>query len=155
MKYAFLSIGMIMVGMFGLVFIVLFQSITVSNESEYYVLKESMEAAMLESVDWDCVRNSNPNDSNACYGSLKISEQKFVENFTRRFASSVSGNISEYEIQFYDIMEMPPKATVVIRAKTDEYVLSSDSDGEAFELVNNLTGILEGKDWNYELSKNG
>jgi hypothetical protein len=56
MKYSFMGLGLIMCGLFGLIFIVMFQSITVNNESEYYVLKEAMEASMLESVDFACYR---------------------------------------------------------------------------------------------------
>lgn len=142
MKYTFLSFAMLMFGMFGLIFIVMFESITVNNESEYYVLKEAMEAAMLESVDLSCFRNSNP-ATNGCKGKLKISEQKFVENFTRRFAASVTGDVSQYTIDFYDIIERPSKATVVITGKTQSYMLSTKDSKDSFNLVNNLTGILE------------
>jgi len=148
MKYTFLAFGMLMFGMFGLIFIVMFQSITVNNESEYYVLKEAMEAAMLESVDLACFRNSN---TGGCNGTLKISEQKFVENFTRRFAASVTGDVSKYTIDFYDIIEDPAKATVVITGTTQSYMLNSKDSKDSFDLVNNLTGILELKEeWNVE-----
>lgn len=152
-----------MFGIFGLVFIVMFQSITINNESEYYVLKEAMEASMLESVDMACYRLGDENgyvdedgDGNldtdmngeyikkACgYNDIKIIEQKFVENFTRRFAASISGNVTEYELEFYDIIEMPPKVTVVIKAKTQEYLLSPGDSKESFNIVNELSGILE------------
>lgn len=129
-----------MMGMFGLFFIVMFESITVNNESEYYVLKEAMEAAMLESIDMNCYMRREADGG--CEGTIKIVEQKFVENFTRRFAASVSGDVSEYEIEFYDIIEKPPKATVVIKGRTQEYFLSSDDEDASFNLVNNLSGIL-------------
>lgn len=160
MKYTFLGLGFIMFGIFGLIFIVMFQSVTINNESEYYVLKEAMEAAMLESVDLACYRigdidgnilvdtdGDGVGDSTvkgACgYNDLKIIEQKFVENFTRRFAASISGDVTEYEIEFYDIIESPPKATVVIKAKTQEYMLGSKDSTESFTIVNELSGILE------------
>lgn len=163
MKYAFLGLAFSMFGIFGLVFILMFQSVTVNNESEYYVLKEAMEAAMLESVDLACYRIGDTGgyvdedlDGNVdvdAFGQpikkacgdydLKIIEQKFVENFTRRFAASITGDASEYKIEFYDIIESPPKATVVIKSKTQEYLLSQDDDGTAFTIVNNLNGILE------------
>lgn len=145
MKYTFLSFGMIMFGMFGLVFIVMFESITINNESEYYVLKEAMEAAMIESIDLNCyMRSSNSCNENGCGcgGDLKIVEQKFVENFTRRFAASISGDVTEYDIEFYDIIEKPPKATVVIKGTTQKYILSTGDSGSSFDLVNNLSGIL-------------
>lgn len=139
MKYSYVILGMVLFGMFGLVFVVMFESITINNESEYYVLKEAMEAAMIESVDIACFRNST---SNGCNGTLKMSEQKFVENFTRRFAASISGDVKDYTIEFYDIMEKPPKATVVIKGKTQTYQLST-TDDDSFDIVNNLSGILE------------
>lgn len=142
MKYPFLGLGFIMAGMFGLVFIVLFESVTINNESEYYVLKEALEAAMLESVDYTCYRIDEDNGGCGPHD-VKIIEQKLVENFTRRFAASISGDVSEYKIQFYDIIEMPPKATVVITGKTQEYILSDQADAQSFDLTNNLSGILE------------
>ena len=142
MKYAFWCFGLIMAGLFGLFFIVMFQEITINNEAEYYVLKEAMEASMLESIDWACYRIGE----NGCNKptDLKISEQKFVENFTRRFAKSINGSVQNYTIEFYDIMEMPPKATVVIKGKTKSFGILSDKGEEVtFDLTNNLSGILE------------
>ena len=128
-----------MAGIIGIVFIVLFQDITVNNESEYYVLKEAMEAAMLESIDLPCYRNSNRESTNQCAeGTVKIVKQKFVENFTRRFAESISGNANEFQIEFYDIIESPPKATIVVKA-----LQNGGTFEEEFTIVNNLDGILE------------
>ena len=94
MKYSFLGMALIMGGLIGIIFISMFQSITIDNEAEYYVLKEAMEAAMLESVDKVCYRNnSEESKQNGCGKVIKITEQKFVENFTRRFAASINGDI--------------------------------------------------------------
>ena len=139
MKYPFLALGMIMVGMSGLVFITMFQSITVNNESEYYVLKEAMKASMLESVDLTCYRS---NENEGCGGVLKISEQKFVENFTRRFAKSINGDAKSYTLEFYDIIESPPKASVIIRGNNGEYKFHTGQSVSG-DIANALTGILE------------
>lgn len=155
MKYAYLGLGFLLFGVCGLVFIVMFESITINNESEYYVLKEAMEAAMLESVDLACYRIGDSDgsvdtdgdgveDMHACGDhDLKIIEQKFVENFTRRFAASIMGDVEEYQIDFYDIIESPPKATIVLSGKTKEYTLSTDGTSSKFNILNNLSGILE------------
>lgn len=151
MKYSFLSAGLMMMGLFGLVFIVMFETVTINNESSYYNLREAMKASMLESVDLDCYRDST---EKGCQGTLKISEQKFVENFTRRFAASTSGDVSEYKLEFHDIIEKPPKATVIIMAKTGNELSKLDQENKtssSFEIVNQLTGILEGNDWQYYL----
>ena len=139
MKYTFWGFALIMAGIFGIVFIMMFQSITVDNESEYYVLKEAMEAAMLESVDIACYRSS---EQEGCGGVVKISEQKFVENFTRRFVASIGGDVTQYEIEFYDIIESPPKASVVIKGKTKNYNILAEDGSASFDIVNYLDGIL-------------
>ena len=128
-----------MAGLVGIVFISMFNTITIDNESEYYVLKEAMEAAMLESVDLVCFASD---EQEGCGGTVKISEQKFVENFTRRFSNNINGNVEKYQIEFYDIIESPPKATVVIKGLTETYTIISD---DGFEINNSLSGILEHK----------
>jgi len=141
MKYAYWGLALIMAGLVGIVFIVMFQSITINNETEYYILKEAMEAAMMESVDIECYRSTA---GTGCGEVLKISEQKFVENFTRRFVENITGDVNSYELEFYDIIESPPKASVVVKGLTQEYSImaTSESDG-SFKITNNLSGILE------------
>ncbi len=135
MKYAYLSLGMVLVGMFGLTFITYFQNVTVNNESEYYVLKESVEAAMFESIDLTYYRKT---------GNLKIMEEKFVANCTRRFFENIVGIGNGYSLTFYDIMEKPPKVSVVATSKTAEYRLTVDSEVDSsVDIKNKLSGILE------------
>lgn len=143
MKYPFLALGMIMVGMSGLIFINMFQSITVNNESEYYVLKEAMKASMLESIDLSCYRS---NENEGCGGVVKISEQKFVENFTRRFTKSINGNVESYKLEFYDIIESPPKVSVIVRGNGNEYKFHT-GQSISNDIANTLTGILETSDY--------
>ena len=106
---------------------------------------------MLESVDLACFRNSNIEDgaTGACNGTIKISEQKFVENFTRRFVASVSGDASQYTLDFYDIVESPPKATVVVTGVTQKYHIFGSKESNSFNITNNLSGIIMAKDWEY------
>lgn len=134
MKYAYLSLGITLVGILGLSFITYFQNVTVNNESEYYVLKESVEAAMYESIDISYYMAS---------GNLKIMEEKFVANCTRRFFESIQGNGKGYSLQFYDIMESPPKVSVVAISKTDNYQLQVNSTVSSSNIENGLSGILE------------
>ena len=143
MKYAYLSLGMILVGMLGLSFITFFQNVTINNESEYYVLKESVESAMYESIDMSYYRQT---------GELKILEEKFVANCTRRFYESIEGNGDGYSLTFYDIMEKPPKVSVVATSKTDNYQLEINKEAISADIQNKLSGILEfssdgGNDW--------
>lgn len=130
MRYSYAAVSMIFVGMLAFVILMVFQDITVNNEADYYSIKEAMEASMVESIDKSYY---------AMTGELKIVEQKFVANFTRRFANGTMGNSNNYIIDFYDIMESPPKASVVIRNNTDLMVISKNST----DIVNSLTSILE------------
>ena len=72
MKYAFVSAGIIAFGLIGLTLLFLFGALTVNNEQDYYNLKEVTEAAMVESIDIAYYRKT---------GELKMSQEKFVENF--------------------------------------------------------------------------
>lgn len=132
MKYTFWGVGLIIAGLFGIFFIVLFENVTLNNESEYYVLKESVKAAMYESVDFAYYRST---------GNLKIREEKFVANCTRRFYNNINGNGSGYTLTFYDIMESPPKVTILASSTTDSYEFIGSEEG--FEIENVLSAILE------------
>ncbi|MEE3344213.1 MAG: DUF5411 family protein [Bacilli bacterium] len=145
MKYGFLGFVILMLGMIGLIIIVMFESITIDNDTEYYTLKEAMKASMLESIDdryWADANNPIIECSNGKkISGVKIVEQKFVENFTRRFKASIGGDADDYKIDFYDVIESPPKATIKITGVTDDYKLVSKD--EDINIVNNLSGILE------------
>ena len=85
---------------------------------------------MWDSVDWAEYRAT---------GNTRIHREKFVENFQRRFAESVSlGNV--YNIKIYDVSEYPPKVSLKVSSKlksnvTDEMV--------EFDIVNKIDAILE------------
>jgi len=157
MKYSFAGLGMIMLGMFSFATVTVFQNVTVNNEADYYSLKEAMEASMYESIDWvyyatgGTDNNGNPviENTSGCSGPVKIIEEKFVENFTRRFLKNTMGNSNGYTIEFYDIMEYPPKATVVVKSSTSSMDISSDD----FTVANNLTGILEARETGHQQCK--
>ena len=51
MKFAYWGIGLFVFGIFGLFLISLFGDITVTNQQDYTLLKNSVEAAMYDSVD--------------------------------------------------------------------------------------------------------
>ena len=140
MKHSFLWLTLIFFGLVGFSVLILFQNITINNESEYYVLKEATKAAMYESIDKAYYR--------ASHGKIKISEEKFVANCTRRFYASVSGTGKGYQLKFYDIMESPPKVSVSATSTTDSYTFFTWGEGNEnndtdFDIVNALSAILE------------
>lgn len=122
---------MVALGLFGIAIIFLFQDITISNEDDYYLLKEITEASMLDSIDLTYYRKSG--------GKVKIVQEKFVEVFTRRFSQSSTLSAKGYVLEFVDIMEEPPKVTVRIKNKTHGYTLNSDD----FDIINELSAIIE------------
>jgi len=132
MKWSFALAGVVIGGLIGLTIIMLFQDITTRNEQDYYLLKEVAEAAMTESVDVAYYRAT---------GELKITEQKFVENFIRRYAEVASLNTNGYDIEFYNIMEVPPKASIRVKTKTNSFTVNTSAD--SYDIVNELNAILE------------
>ena len=137
MKWSFASVGLIVFGLIGLAIIILFQNITTNNENDYYLLKEVTEASMIDAINMDYYRET---------GELKITKEKFVEIFTRRFAESTVFASSEYTINYFDIMEEPPKVTVSINTGIGEYTIYQDTSD--YHVANTLSAILEyyGKD---------
>ena len=134
MKWSFASVGLIV---FWLTIIILFQNITTNNENDYYLLKEATEASMIDAINMDYYRET---------GELKITKEKFVESFTRRFAESTVFASSNYTINYFDIMEEPPKVTVSINTGIGEYTIYQDTSD--YHVANTLSAILEyyGKD---------
>ena len=132
MKWSFATVGLIVLGLIGIGVIMLFQQLTTSSENDYYLLKEITNAAMVDSIDIAYYRET---------GDLKIVREKFVENFTRRYSESTLFIGTKYVISFYDIMEIPPKVTVLINTGFENYRIYNNVD--TYNVQNTLTGILE------------
>ncbi len=130
MKESFWSVLIVTLGILSIAFIYFFQTITSTDEQNYTILKEVTEASMWDAVDWAEYRAT---------GNVRIHTEKFVENFLRRFAESVSlGNV--YDIKIYDVSEYPPKVSLKVSSKlrsnvTDEII--------EFDIVNKIDAILE------------
>ena len=92
---------------------------------------------MIDAINMDYYRET---------GELKITKEKFVESFTRRFAESTVFASSNYTINYFDIMEEPPKVTVSINTGIGEYTIYQDTTD--YHVANTLSAILEyyGKD---------
>ncbi len=134
MKESFWTYLLIILGIFIIVVMIIVQDLTSTSEEDYYLTKEVMEAAMIDSIDYGVYTR---------YGDIRIIKEKFVENFIRRFSESINST-KTYTIEFYEIYETPPKATVRIKTATKEYQVTSDSTVD-FDVVTLLSGILETK----------
>lgn len=142
MKWAYSIVSVLILCLFSMFALFFFEEATISNEQDYYLMKENVEAAMFDSVDIAYYRDT---------GKIKISKEKFVENFIRRFAEN--GKLGTYKIDYYDIMEEPPKVTVKITDRTDSYNIYTNMTGNtnnnnstSVNVVNDISGIIETKD---------
>ena len=111
--------------------ILLVSRVTTHSEEDYYLARETMQAALLDSIDYSAYRST---------GKIIISKSKFMEIYLRRFAESVT-NSQDYQIDFYDIYEEPPKASVRIRTTSGEATVNNDTT--SFSVDTLITGILE------------
>ena len=124
--YMIIGLGLVIVAVLFLV-----QRLTTTNEQDYYLSREILRASMYDAIDYGTYMKS---------GKLVMSREKFVSVFTRRFAESVNPDRT-YQLDFYDIYEYPPKATIRIRTTTGETAIKSN--GVDIEVNTFITGILE------------
>lgn len=125
--YAIIALGVLAVGIMWF-----FANSTRTDQHNYNLLKQTVEAAMFDAVDLSAYRED---------GSVEIEEAKFVENFIRRFAESAELSRT-YVVEIYDINTSPPKVSLKV-SSTEE----TTATGELFEfdIVNNIDAILETK----------
>ena len=100
------------------------------SELDYYLLKDTTEAAMNDAIDYDFYSNN---------GVVRMDKEKFLESFVRRFADSVDGT-RDYNIDVYDLNETPPKVSVKISSKS-----SSASKNNSTDITTNVDMIIESK----------
>ena len=150
------------VGILGIVMLNIFSDILIANEQDYFILKEATEAAMIDAIDQQALREglsrqemnilqSQPVNVMHCEtadlpGTIRIRQEKFVESFLLRFAKA-AGMKKTYTITINSIDECPPKVSITIKAKDKFSFLSffkvdynSVNDSE---IVNKISGILE------------
>jgi hypothetical protein len=127
MRESMWGIFIITLGAVGIIAINLFQSLTVTNDQTYYLMKEATRASMGDSIDLSYYKTT---------GKLRIVEEKFVENFTRRFAESAAFN-KDYNIVIHDVVEEPPKVSLSIVTN------AVDMKGEKYNVVQKIDSIYE------------
>ena len=134
MKESMWGYWIVVLGISIMSVMVLLQNYTTTSEQDYFLIKEVLEASMYEAVDYGYYRDT---------GELKMNTEKFVENFVRRFSETVNIN-KNYKLEFYQIYEQPPAASVAIKTKTDgsNFGQQAGSTSDSADVVNRLTGIL-------------
>ena len=130
--YAVLVLGIVAVGI-----IWFFANTTRTDQHNYNLLKETTEAAMFDAVDLAYYRQT---------GGVRIEEEKFVENFIRRFAENADLS-NRYKIEIYDVNEEPPKVSLKVSSVGETNEATNLPNGEVveFDIVNNIDAILETK----------
>lgn len=131
MSHSIWGYWLIALGIGVITVMMLVQNYTTINQEDYYLLKEVTQASMYDAIDYSHYRK---------YGEIKINREKFIENFTRRFAESVKGN-KNYKLDFYDIYETPPKVSVKVSTKTSSFNVSGDTMD--LDVTNSIDAILE------------
>ena len=119
-----------MLALMALLLINVISNYSTGGELDYYLVKETTEASMVDAIDMEFYR------LNSLY---RIDKEKFVESFLRRLADSVD-NTRSYYVSFYDINEVPPKVSV----KVDSLTVLSFS-GSAANISTNVDAIIETK----------
>lgn len=110
MNKAMLIIGIVVMALFGFVAVNLITSQQTGAEVDYYLVKDTTEAAMNDAID---------NGFYSKFGLVRMDKEIFLENFVKRFADSTDTSGREYTLEFYDINETPPKVTVVVKSKNN------------------------------------
>lgn len=126
--YAIITLGILAVGI-----IWFFANTTKTDQHNYNLLKETTEAAMIDSLDLAAYRLD---------GTIRIEEEKFVENFIRRFAENADLS-NEYVVEIFDINTKPPKVSLRVSSRSPEQRVGEEVI--EFDIVNNLDAILETK----------
>ena len=131
MKESIWGYFVVMIGVFAIAGIFIFQRLTTTDQHNYSLLRETSEAAMYDALDM------------ASYyvdGTIRIDQEKFVENFIRRFAENASLS-NTYKVEIFDINEEPPKVSIRV-SSTEGSKISETID---FDIVNKIDAIIESK----------
>lgn len=181
MKEAMWGVGLIFVTMFGIFLVNTFGNIAVVNQQDFTAMTNTVEAAMNDAIDYahyrsgfcvcshtgswtftsssqyeitDPVDSACPLDKNCRFveGEYKIDKDVFRESLSSRFDRAVRGD--KYSIIISDIIEYPPKVSVMI--VTDYYEKEVEISGGSYgggdetieyggdyTIVNNINSILE------------
>ena len=147
MKESMWGYWLIILGISIISLMVLLQSYSTTDEQTFFLVKDSLESAMKESVDYHYLVEEggvvSVNTKTCKRGKFKINAEKLVENFIRRFADTV--DISKnYDVNFYYISEMPPIASVSVTSQsvTSNFGNSQYAADTQAEATSRFTGIL-------------
>lgn len=128
MNKAMLTVGIILLSIIALGVINLIQNYTTGQELDYYLLKETTEAAIEDAIDANYYREA---------GTIRMDKEKFAESFVKRFGKTLDDKRS-YQIKFYDVNEIPPKVSVKVESST-----STTFSGSAVDIITQIDMVVE------------
>ena len=138
MNKGMLTVGIILLSIIALLLINVLTNFSTGSEVDYYLVKETADAAMTDAIDKTYERNC---------GLFRIDKEKFVESFIYRFANNVD-NTRRYDLRFYDINEVPPKVSVKVDSLTVLGFKVNDMDAKAATISTSYDAILESTYYN-------
>ena len=133
MNKGMLTVGIVLLSLIALLLINVLTNFSTGSELDYYLVKETTDAAMEDAIDMTYLRTC---------GLYRIDKEKFVENFIYRFANSVDAT-RDYDIKFYDINEVPPKVSVKVDSLTVLSVKTGEDQKTAADITTSYDAILE------------
>ena len=120
MNKGMLTVGIILLSVIALLLINVLTNYSTGSELDYYLVKETTNAAMTDAQDYDYLRTC---------GVPRIDKEKFVESFILRLADNVD-TTRGYKVSFYDINEVPPKVSVKVDSSTVLKFKVKDQNGK-------------------------
>ena len=137
MNKGMLTVGIILLSLIALLMINVLTNYSTGGELDYYLVKETTDAAIEDALDANYYRKC---------GLYRIDKEKFVDIFLYRFADSVD-NTRTYKVGFYDINEVPPKVSIRVDSLTVLSVNTGGDNGskEAANITTSYDAIVESK----------
>lgn len=130
MKESMWGYMVIVLGVLAIGVIWFIANTTRTDQHNFNLLRETVEASMLDAVDLSIYRET---------GEIEINEAMFIESFLRRFADNADLS-NTYVIEIYDINTKPPKVSMRISSSTNT---TTTGEFMEFDMVNNIDAILE------------
>ncbi len=131
MRESYWAYWLVLLGVFVIGVMMLVNNISTTNTQDYYNIKEVTQASMIDAVDFSYYR---------LYGNIKMSEAKFVENFTRRFVENIN-MANTYDVKFYDLYEVPPKVSVKVSTGSRSFNIANSRND--YDVVTTINAILD------------
>ncbi|MBO5138018.1 MAG: hypothetical protein J6B89_00050 [Bacilli bacterium] len=129
MNKGMVLVGVVLLALFGIGIVYLVTAQQSGAELDYYLVKETTEAAITDSIDYSFY---------ADHGQIRMDKEKFMESFVRRFADSAASN-RKYKIDVYDINETPPKVSV----KVSSTIAGLNNQTGNVDITTNVDMLLE------------